>query len=101
MKSNNPIFARSEEFDGTGSNAYGNQTYAGGGQSYPAYGQTTTTQSPVRRDRPVAVGHRHRPRHQRPRGRRRTDDVDSVVQKTAVTLFVVIAPAAADVVLDR
>ena len=57
MKSNNPIFARSEQFNGTGSNAYGNQTYAGGGQSYPGYGQTTTT-------RPTwSVGTPGRPRH--------------------------------------
>ena len=38
MKSNNPVFNRSEEFNGT-ANAYGNQTYAGSGQAYPGYGQ--------------------------------------------------------------
>ena len=38
MKSNNPVFARSEEFNRASTNAYGNQTYAGGGSAYPGYG---------------------------------------------------------------
>jgi hypothetical protein len=36
MKSNNPVFARSEEFNRASSNSSGNQTYAAGGSSYPA-----------------------------------------------------------------
>jgi uncharacterized YccA/Bax inhibitor family protein len=86
MKSNNPVFARSEEFNGT-ANAYGNQTYAGGGQAYPGYGQapsasaygdpaTYGTGTPTEVDQ----------------GRM---TIDSVVQKTAITLAVVIAAAAA------
>ena len=52
MQSNNPIFSRSPEFNGTGSqNTYGNQTYAGNGATYPGYGQT--------RRRPLDLGHRH------------------------------------------
>ena len=35
MKSNNPVFARSEEFNRSSVNAYGNQTYPGGGDAYP------------------------------------------------------------------
>ena len=59
MKSNNPVFARSEEFNGT-ANAYGNP-----------YGNQATMQ--------VDAGRM---------------SVDSVVQKTAITLAVVIATAA-------
>jgi uncharacterized YccA/Bax inhibitor family protein len=78
MKSNNPVFARSEEFNGT-ANAYGNQTYAGGGQTYPGYGQT-----------PAAPDY-GTPTQQVDQGRM---TIDSVVQKTAITLAVVIAFAA-------
>ena len=42
MRSNNPVFTRSEEFNRASSNPYGNQTYAGGGQDYPGYGETET-----------------------------------------------------------
>jgi hypothetical protein len=42
MRSNNPVFNRSEEFNRASSNAYGNQTYAGGGQAYPGYGDTSS-----------------------------------------------------------
>lgn len=90
MKSNNPIFARSEQFNGTGSNAYGNQTYAGGGQSYPGYGQTQTASSAATDPSQWGTGTPTTPEVD---GGRMT--VDSVVQKTAITLFVVIATAAA------
>ncbi len=73
MKSNNPIFNRSEAFNGTG-----NQTYAGGGQAYPGYGQGD----------PSGYDFGDEPGDQ---GRM---TIDSVVQKTAITLFVVIATAA-------
>ena len=45
MQSNNPVFRRSEAFNGqaTGqANAYGNQTYAGNGSSYAGYGDPAT-----------------------------------------------------------
>jgi uncharacterized YccA/Bax inhibitor family protein len=90
MKSNNPIFARSEQFNGTGTNAYGNQTYAGGGQSYPGYGQTTT-QNPNATD-PSQWGTGTGTAAPEVDGGRMT--VDSVVQKTAMTLFVVVLTAA-------
>jgi uncharacterized YccA/Bax inhibitor family protein len=86
MKSNNPIFARSEEFNGT-ANAYGNQAYAGGGQAYPGYGQTPSAPeygdpSTFGTGTPTQVD----------QGRM---TIDSVVQKTAITLAVVIAMAGA------
>ncbi|WP_457205642.1 Bax inhibitor-1/YccA family protein [Nocardioides sp. P5_C9_2] len=90
MKSNNPIFARSEEFNGTGSNAYGNQTYAGGGQSHPGYGQTQTSSYGATDPSQWGTGTPTTPEVD---GGRMT--VDSVVQKTAISLFVVIATAAA------
>lgn len=86
MKSNNPIFSRSEQFNGT-ANAHGNQAYAGSGQAYPGYGQT-----------PAAPGYGDPSTYgtgtpgQIDQGRM---TIDSVVQKTAITLAVVIAAAAA------
>ncbi len=71
MKSNNPVFNRSEEFNRTSSNAYGNQTYAGGADAYPGYGET-----------PGQVGGS---------GDRMT--VDSVVQKTAISVGLVFVTA--------
>jgi uncharacterized YccA/Bax inhibitor family protein len=88
MKSNNPVFARSEQFNGTGSNAYGNQTYAGGGQSYPGYGQAP--QSPYGQTDPSQWG-TGTPGQEVDGGRM---TVDTVVQKTAISLFVVVVFAA-------
>ena len=72
MRSNNPVFTRSEEFNRASSNAYGNQTYAGGGQNYPGYGETGTEPSQVDQGRMT---------------------VDSVVQKTAISILLVFAAA--------
>ncbi|NYE35490.1 putative YccA/Bax inhibitor family protein [Nocardioides cavernae] len=79
MRSNNPVFARSEEFNRASSNAYGNQTYAGGGAAYPGYGDTTDpstwgTGTPGQVDQ----------------GRM---TIDSVVQKTAISIALVFATA--------
>jgi uncharacterized YccA/Bax inhibitor family protein len=90
MQSNNPIFARSEQFNGRGANAYGNQTYAGGGQSYPGYGQTP--QNPYGTTDPSQWGTGAGGAGPEVDGGRMT--VDTVVQKTAITLFVVIVSAA-------
>ncbi|UFN46269.1 Bax inhibitor-1/YccA family protein [Nocardioides okcheonensis] len=68
MRSNNPVFARSEEFNRS-SNAFGNQTYAGGGAAYPGYGET-----------PGQVDQRRM-------------TIDSVVQKTAISIALVFAAA--------
>lgn len=85
MKSNNPVFNRSEEFNGS-ANAYGNQTYAGSGQAYPGYGQAPS--APGYGD-PATYG--TGTPGQVDQGRM---TIDSVVQKTAITLAVVIAAAA-------
>lgn len=82
MKSNNPVFARSEAFNGT-ANAYGNQTYAGSGQAHPGYGQAPEYGDPATfgTGTPTQVD----------QGRM---TIDSVVQKTSITLAVVVAAAA-------
>ena len=72
MQSNNPVFRRSEEFNSA--NAYGNQTYAGGGVPTAGYGQP-----PVSPDSRVGA----------------PMTIDSVVQKTGIALAVVIITAAA------
>lgn len=82
MQSNNPVFRRSDAFNGQtrgqGTNAYGNQTYPGNGAGFDGYGQTSTgyadPQAPVRS------------------GERMT--IDSVVQKTGISLGIVIVTAA-------
>jgi uncharacterized YccA/Bax inhibitor family protein len=80
MKSNNPVFSRSEEFNRASSNAYGNQTYAGGGQNYPGYGDTGTDPSQWGTGTPGQVD----------QGRM---TIDSVVQKTAISIALVFAAA--------
>ncbi len=77
MQSNNPVFRRSNAFNGSQGNVYGNQTYPGNGAAYDGYGQPMTTgYAPA----PTTSGSRM--------------TVDSVVQKTAMTLGVVILTAA-------
>ena len=88
MQSNNPVFRRSEEFNRPGANTYGNQTYAGNGTSHPGYGQagysdpstwgTGTPGTPTQA--PVSTG---------------PMTIDSVVQKTGLSLAVVIITAMA------
>ncbi|WP_432476786.1 Bax inhibitor-1/YccA family protein [Nocardioides sp. GXQ0305] len=77
MQSNNPVFRRSEAFNGSQANAYGNQTFPGNGTAYDGYGQTGVQQ-----------GYAPAPTT----GERMT--VDSVVQKTAISLGVVMLTAA-------
>ena len=83
MHSSNPVFSRSEGFNGRSSNARGTQTYPGSGGSYPGYGgqsdpSTWGTGSP---GHPTAVD----------QGRM---TIDSVVQKTGITLGLVVLTAA-------
>ena len=80
MQSNNPVFRRSEAFNGASSNAYGNQTYAGNGATLPGLRRAR-----LRRARPAPT--------QTGTGRPMT--IDSVVQKTGISLAVVIVTAAA------
>ena len=80
MRSNNPVFNRSEEFNRASSNAYGNQTYAGSGQAYPGYGDTSSDPATWGTGTPGQVD----------QGRM---TVDSVVQKTAISIALVFATA--------
>jgi uncharacterized YccA/Bax inhibitor family protein len=77
MQSSNPIFQRSAGFNGRSSNAYGNQTYPASGMTYPGYGtqSTRTSQTPP--------GYVDRSRSTGPM------TIDSVVQKTGITLGLV------------
>lgn len=78
MQSNNPVFRNSDEFKAN--NAYGNPTYAGNGSAYPNYGA-----APV--GDPLG-GATYSPGQT---GARMT--VDSVVQKTALTIGLAIVAA--------
>ena len=87
MQSNNPVFRRSEAFNGqaTGqANAYGNQTYAGNGSSYAGYGDPATwgTGTP---GSPTTQGTE----------RRGPMTIDSVVQASAISFAAVLVAAAA------
>jgi uncharacterized YccA/Bax inhibitor family protein len=84
MKSNNPVFNRSEEFNRASSNAYGNQTYPGGGQTYPGYGDPGTDPSTWGTGTPGAG-----------QVDQRRMTIDSVVQKTAISVALVFLTAAA------
>ncbi|MCF6376546.1 Bax inhibitor-1/YccA family protein [Nocardioides KLBMP 9356] len=74
------MFTRSEEFNRASSNAYGNQTYAGGGQTYPGYGDAGSDPSQWGTGTPGQVD----------QGRM---TVDTVVQKTAISVALVFAAA--------
>jgi uncharacterized YccA/Bax inhibitor family protein len=86
MQSNNPIFNRAEGFNGQAAGAYGHQAYPAGGQGHQGYGQVppppadpSTWQYPTTTEPALAE--------------RMT--IDSVVSRTAITLFVIVASAAA------
>jgi uncharacterized YccA/Bax inhibitor family protein len=86
MQSNNPVFRNSAEFNGRGTNAYGNQVYGGSGATYQGYGTASDPST-------WSVG---TPGRQAPTA---PMTIDSVVQKTALALFVVVAFAFATWVL--
>jgi uncharacterized YccA/Bax inhibitor family protein len=94
MQSSNPVFRRAEGFNGrTGT---GTQRYAGNGISYPAYGSPSTPTPPPAYGNPSAWG-TGAPPQQYPGapvdlGRM---TIDSVVQKTGITMAVVVVVAAA------
>jgi uncharacterized YccA/Bax inhibitor family protein len=88
MQSNNPVFRRSEEFHRSGANPYGNQSYAGHGTAYPGHAQTDPST--------WGTGAPGSPTHTTP-GDLMT--VDSVVQKTGISLGLVIIAALATWVL--
>lgn len=87
MQSNNPVFRRSEEFNRSGANAYANQSTAGGYQGYSSDPSTWGTGEPG--STPET--------HARP-GAPMT--IDSVVQKTGISLGLVILAALATWVLS-
>jgi uncharacterized YccA/Bax inhibitor family protein len=87
MQSNNPVFRNSDEFNGRASNAYGNQVYGAGGAAYPGYGQGQPASDPST----WGTGTPGSPTH--------TDTstgpmtIDSVVQKTGISLLVLLVTA--------
>src|SRR5262245_1094660 len=76
MQSNNPVLRNSNEFNGR-ANAYGNQVYDGSGAAHQGYGQSDPSTWSV--GTPGARQETTRPM-----------TIDSVVQKTAIALFVVV-----------
>jgi uncharacterized YccA/Bax inhibitor family protein len=82
MQSNNPVFRNSDEFNGRASNAYGNQVYGAGGAAYPGYGQTASDPSTWGTGTPT---------HTEPSAGPMT--IDSVVQKTGLSLLVLLVAA--------
>jgi uncharacterized YccA/Bax inhibitor family protein len=91
MQSNNPVFRRSEEFHAGGTNAYGNQMYAGGGGTYQGYGadpSTWGTGTPGVPGQPTPAPPITGPM-----------TIDTVVQKTAISIGLVILAALATWIL--
>jgi len=91
MQSNNPVFRNSDEFNGRGTNAYGNEVYGGIGSAHQGYG-TSTAPDPST----WGVGTPGAPGTHQPYGRQadtRPMTIDSVVQKTGLALLVVIVTA--------
>jgi uncharacterized YccA/Bax inhibitor family protein len=80
MQSNNPVFRSSDEFNGRATNAYGNQVYDASGTAHQGYGTTDPST--------WSVGS---PTHTGADAGRMT--IDSVVQKTAITLVVLLVAA--------
>jgi len=87
MQSNNPIFRRSEEFNRGGANIYGNQTYAGNGAPQTGYGQPVSDPSQWSVGTPGGTG-------RAPATTSGPMTIDTVVQKTAISLGLVIIAAA-------
>jgi uncharacterized YccA/Bax inhibitor family protein len=89
MQSNNPVFARAEGFNGQGVQQYGYSTYPASGRGYAGYGEApaprTTDPSTWRYPTGPATAERM--------------TMDSVVNRTAISLLVVVAAAAATWIL--
>lgn len=88
MQSRNPVFARSEEFNGR-ANAYGNPTYPGNGSSYAGYGDPSTWSVGGAGTPTATYGGTRAGASSGPM------TIDTVVQKTGITLGVVVLAAAA------
>ncbi len=89
MQSNNPVFRRSDEFHAGGTNAHGNQTYAGNGSTYQGYGADPSTWGTGTPGAPGTPGEVQAPPSTGPM------TIDTVVQKTAISLGIVILTALA------
>ncbi len=97
MQSSNPVFRRAEGFGGADARAQRNQTYAGNGITYPGYDTHGDTASGT----PGAGGYPGAPVDPYGTGLdQRRMDIDSVVQKTGLTLGVVVLAAALTWVLS-
>jgi len=88
MQSNNPVFRNSDEFNGRGTNAYGNEVYGGSGAAHQGYGTST---APDPSNWGVGTPGTHQPYGRQADTRPMT--IDSVVQKTGLALLVVIVTA--------
>jgi uncharacterized YccA/Bax inhibitor family protein len=86
MKSNNPVFANSEGFNGRSAQTYGHQGYPASGRGYQGYGQS-----------PASAPSIEPSTWQYPAGVTLEEPmtIDSVVNRTAITLLVLVAAAAA------
>jgi uncharacterized YccA/Bax inhibitor family protein len=80
MQSNNPVFRNSDEFNGKTTNAYGNQVYGGSGAGTQGYGQSDPST--------WSTGSPGSPTHTEAATGPMT--IDSVVQKTGLTLLVLL-----------
>jgi uncharacterized YccA/Bax inhibitor family protein len=88
MESRNPILSNSDTFNGRSAQGYGQTVYPAGGQGYRGYGQTSSPSAPPPSDPstwqiPTGTGIQDRM------------TIDSVVSRTALTLLMVVATAAA------
>ena len=88
MQSNNPVFRNSDEFNGRATNAYGNQVYGGGGTAYQGYGSSTAPDPST-----WSVGTPGTPGTRDTRASTGPMTIDSVVQKTGISLLVVLVAA--------
>jgi uncharacterized YccA/Bax inhibitor family protein len=100
MQSSNPVFRKAEGFNGRGgADPYGNRTYAGNGISYPNYGSQRTGQPTgqvgggfgAQPGYPTSQG--YDPYAPAPAATKRMT-IDSVVQRTGITLGVTALVAA-------
>jgi uncharacterized YccA/Bax inhibitor family protein len=97
MQSSNPVFRKAEGFNGRGgADPYGNRTYAGNGISYPGYGSRPTGQPtggygapPVQPGYPSGPGGYVDPYAPTPTDAKRMT-IDSVVQRTGITIAVTV-----------
>jgi len=85
MESRNPILSNSDTFNGRSAQGYGQTVYPAGGQGYRGYGQTSAPppSDPSTWQIPTGTGIQDRM------------TIDSVVSRTALTLLMVVATAAA------